>query len=305
MDGRNTAGMSGAPGLEQVERFPAADFADDHAVGSQAQGRAHELGHADNAGAGAQRHVIACRALQLDGVFENDDAVAGAGDLGEQRVGERRLAGARAAGDQDVESFAHGLPQECRLGRRQNPVGDVVVEPDDPDRALAQGKGRARGDRWQARPRSARPSPGSSAVKSGLPAWTSVRTCAATSRMMRSPSAAESCIPIGARPLDSRSIQSEPSGFNMISTTSGSSSASAITGPIAVRSMRIRRSSDVACGEIRSVGLRRSWRLTPRRSASSSSHSRSCRRRARSPRQILDEAVPRIRCRPNCSMNCA
>jgi hypothetical protein len=53
--------------------------------------------------------------LQLDRVFENDDAVAGGGDLSEQRVRERCLAGAGPAGDQDVESVAYRLAQERRL----------------------------------------------------------------------------------------------------------------------------------------------------------------------------------------------
>src|SRR3546814_4335239 len=63
--------------------------------------------------------------------------------------------------------------------------------------------------------------------------------------MMRSPSAADSDSPVAARPVESRSIHSAPSGFSITSTTSGSSSAEAISGPIAVRNMRMRRSSEV------------------------------------------------------------
>ena len=90
------------------------------------------------------------------------------------------------------------------------------------------------------------PVSGSSALSSGLPRCTSTPTCAATNRMMRSPSASESSAPSGARPDDSRSTHSVRSGLSMTSTTSGSSRAAAMTGPIAVRSMAIRRSSETA-----------------------------------------------------------
>ena len=90
------------------------------------------------------------------------------------------------------------------------------------------------------------PVSGSSADSSGWPRCTSAPTWAATRRMIRSPSASGSSTPIGARPDDRRSTQRVRSGLSMISTTSGSSSAVAISGPIAVRSIWMRRSSDVA-----------------------------------------------------------
>ena len=46
------------------------------------------------------------RALQLARVLDQDDAVGGLGDLGEQRVDERGLAGRGAAGDEDVLALA-------------------------------------------------------------------------------------------------------------------------------------------------------------------------------------------------------
>src|SRR3546814_5616138 len=58
MDGGDAAGMAGIPGLEHVEGFPAPHFADDDAVGSQAQGGAHQIGHADNARPRSERHRI-------------------------------------------------------------------------------------------------------------------------------------------------------------------------------------------------------------------------------------------------------
>ena len=99
------------------------------------------------------------------------------------------------------------------------------------------------------------PVSGSSAVKSGWPRCTSAPTWAATSRMMRSPSASGSSTPNGVRPDDSRSTHRVRSGLSMISTTSGSSSAVAISGPIAVRSIWMRRSSEVAADERGSGGI--------------------------------------------------
>ena len=75
--------MPRAPHFDEIEGFAAAHFADDHAVGAQAHRGAHQLGHGHHAGAGAQRHMIAGRALQLDGVFEHQHAVAGGDDLGQ------------------------------------------------------------------------------------------------------------------------------------------------------------------------------------------------------------------------------
>ncbi len=98
------------------------------------------------------------------------------------------------------------------------------------------------------------PVSGNSADSSGWPRCTSAPTWAATSRMMRSPSASDSSTPIGARPEESRSTQRVRSGLSMTSTTSGSSSAAAISGPIAVRSIWMRRSSDVAADERGSGG---------------------------------------------------
>ena len=144
MDGRDASRMAGAPSLEQIERFGATHLADDDAVRPQPQGRAHQLGHGHDTGTGAQRHVVLCRALQLHRVFEHDHAVAGGGDLVEQGIGQRGLAGAGATRDQDVLAFAHGTAQEGRLSLGQDAVGHVGVEPDQADRALAQREDRPR-----------------------------------------------------------------------------------------------------------------------------------------------------------------
>ena len=102
MDGGDAAGMAGVPGLQHVEGFGAADLADDDAVGPKPQRRAHQIGHGDDAGFGAQRHAIGRRALQLARILDQDHPLIELGDLGEERIGERGLAGARAAGDQEI-----------------------------------------------------------------------------------------------------------------------------------------------------------------------------------------------------------
>ena len=88
--------------FEKIERFGAADFADRDAVGAQPKRGAHEIGQRGDAVLGAERHEIRRQALQLAGILDQHDAIGGFGDLGEQRVGERGLAGRGAAGDQDV-----------------------------------------------------------------------------------------------------------------------------------------------------------------------------------------------------------
>ena len=114
MDGADAAGMAGAPGLEQVERFGAAHLADRDAVGTQPQRGANEVGERGDAVLGAQRHEVGRGALQLARVLDQDDAVAGLGDLGQQRVGERGLAGRGAAGDEDVRARRDRAAQSAR-----------------------------------------------------------------------------------------------------------------------------------------------------------------------------------------------
>ena len=114
MDGADAAGMAGAPGLQQVERFGAADLADRDAIRPQAQRGANEIGERGDAVLGAQRHEVRRLALQLAGILDQHDAIGGLCDFGEQRVGERGLAGGGAAGDQDVAALGDGRAQRSR-----------------------------------------------------------------------------------------------------------------------------------------------------------------------------------------------
>ncbi len=83
MDGGDAAGMASAPHLDEIQRLATTYLADHHAVGAQPHRGAHQLGHRHDAGTRAQRHVVACRALQFDGVFEHQYAVARGGDFRE------------------------------------------------------------------------------------------------------------------------------------------------------------------------------------------------------------------------------
>ncbi len=80
--------MAGLPGVEEVAGGLVADLAADDAVGGGAEGGLDEVADAD--GVGGVGEAIGGGALQLDGVLEDDDAVAGAGggDLVENGVDE-------------------------------------------------------------------------------------------------------------------------------------------------------------------------------------------------------------------------
>ena len=102
MQRADPAGMAGAPGLEEIERLGAAHLADRDAVGPQPQRGADEIGERGRAFLGAQRNEVGRGALQLARILDQHHAVAGLGDLGQQRVDQRGLAGRGAAGDEDV-----------------------------------------------------------------------------------------------------------------------------------------------------------------------------------------------------------
>src|SRR3990167_2758850 len=149
MDRGDTARVAGAPGLDQVQGLATTYFADHHPVGTQAQSGAHQISHGHHAGPGAQGDVIEGGALQLDRVFQYQDAVTGTGYLCEQRVGEGGLAGTGTAGYEDVLPLTHGASQVLGLGGGEDAVGHILPQRDDSDGALAQGEGRPGCNRWQ------------------------------------------------------------------------------------------------------------------------------------------------------------
>ena len=111
MDRADAARMTGAPGLQQVQRFGAAHLADGDAIGPQPQRCAHQIGQGRDPVLGAQGHEVGGQALQLARVLDQDDAVRGLGDLRQQRIGQGRLAGRGAARDEDVGAAGDPLAQ--------------------------------------------------------------------------------------------------------------------------------------------------------------------------------------------------
>ena len=64
-----------------------------------------------------QGERVVRRTLQLARILDEDHALVARGHLNEQCIHERRLAGARAARDQDVPFFRDRTLQKCTLKR--------------------------------------------------------------------------------------------------------------------------------------------------------------------------------------------
>ncbi len=125
--------VAGVHGLEHVQRFRTAALADDDSFGTHTQGVAHQVGGGDRPLAfdvgrpGLQPHDVVLLQLQFRGVFDRDDAV-GVGDEAGQRVEQRRFAGARAAGDDDVQPGLDGAFQEHHHFGREGLVVQQVLQ---------------------------------------------------------------------------------------------------------------------------------------------------------------------------------
>ena len=151
VDRADTAGVSGAPGLEEIERLGAAHLADRDAVGTQAQAGPHEIGQRDDAILGPHGDEVGRGALKLARVFDQDDAVGGLGDFGQERVDQRGLAAAGPARDEDVGAGSDACPQRRGLGRQHDPGRRIVVEREHRDGGLADREG-GRGDDGRQQP---------------------------------------------------------------------------------------------------------------------------------------------------------
>ena len=120
MDRRERAVVARVHGLEHVERLGAAALADDDAVGPHAQAVPDEVADRDLAlaldvrRARLQRDHVLLAELELGRVLDRDDALV-VRDGRREHVQRRRLTGAGAAGDEDVELAAHAGLEE--LGR--------------------------------------------------------------------------------------------------------------------------------------------------------------------------------------------
>ena len=138
----DTAGMPGSPCLQQVEGFRAAHLPDGNTIGPKPQRRTDEIGERGRAVFCAQRDQVRRRTLQLARILDQHDAVAGLGDLGEESVDQRGLAGRGAAGDEHILAVAHGDAQQLGLRRRHDAGADIVVEGEDGDGMTPNGEAR-------------------------------------------------------------------------------------------------------------------------------------------------------------------
>ena len=161
VDGGERAVVAGVHRLQHVERFLAADLADDDAVGAHAEGVDHELALLDRAFAFDVRRPrfepddVLLLELQFGRVLDGDDALVLA-DEARQDVEQRRLAGAGAAADQAVQARAHAVAEEVehrprhRAERHQVLALQALLRKP-PDREQRTVDGERRDDRVDAR----------------------------------------------------------------------------------------------------------------------------------------------------------
>ena len=149
MDRADATGMAGAPGLQEVEGFRAANLADGDAVRPQSQGRAHEIGERSDIVFGAQCDQIRGSALQFARVLYQDNAVFCLGDFGQESVRECRFAGGGATGNEDVAAVRDCNAQDINLCLRHDFGGDVIVQRKDSHGGFANCKCGRRNDGWQ------------------------------------------------------------------------------------------------------------------------------------------------------------
>ncbi|MNS95310.1 hypothetical protein D3C72_1295640 [compost metagenome] len=121
MDGGHRSVMAGVHRLQHLQHLGATHLADHDAVGAHAQAVAHQVADADRplalgaTDAALQAHHMRVVERELGGVFHGDDAFVGRHVAG-QRIEQRGLARAGAAGDQDVAAAQHHRLQQ-RLHR--------------------------------------------------------------------------------------------------------------------------------------------------------------------------------------------
>ena len=118
--------MARVHGLKEVEGLRSAHLADDDALGPHAQAVAHEVAHGDLAlslevrRAGLQAHHMRLLQLQLGRILAGDDAFVVV-DVAREAVQQRRLARARAAGDDDVAAHPSDDLEDLGPFRRDRP----------------------------------------------------------------------------------------------------------------------------------------------------------------------------------------
>src|SRR5688572_22830084 len=141
-------------GLEHVEGFATAAFADDDAIGPHAQAVAHEIADGDHTLAfdirrpRFERYEMRRVELELRRVFDGDDAFAARNEIRED-VEERGLARARAAGDHDVLAALDADLQEFEHRGVRAAEADVVLDAEQPLVELADGDGGSAQGQWR------------------------------------------------------------------------------------------------------------------------------------------------------------
>ena len=125
--------VTGVHGLQQVECFRSADFADDDAFRAHTEAISHQFAHGDLALAfdvgrtGFQPHHMRLLQLKFCGVFAGNNALVVVDVLGET-VEQRGFSGAGAAGNQDIGAAAPDDLQNFRALRRDRPEFDQLVQ---------------------------------------------------------------------------------------------------------------------------------------------------------------------------------
>src|SRR5690606_28785190 len=124
--------VAGVHGLQQVERLRSAHLADDDPLGTHAQAVAHQVAHGDLALAlkvgrpGLQPDDVRLLQLQFGRVLAGDDALVELDGAG-QAVEQGRLAGAGAAGDDDVAAAFADDVEDARPLRGDRAVLDELL----------------------------------------------------------------------------------------------------------------------------------------------------------------------------------
>ena len=123
--------MTGVHGLQHVQCFRSTRFADDDAVRAHTQGVDQKIALGDGTGAfnihrpGFQTHDVALLQLQLSRVFNGDDTFFFRNEA-RHGVQHRSLAGAGAAGDNDVQTRFHAAAQKIEHAGSKRFVLDQI-----------------------------------------------------------------------------------------------------------------------------------------------------------------------------------
>lgn len=112
MNGGERSVVSGVHGLEHIESFPSAAFADDDTIRSHSKRISDKVSGGDSSTSFDiwrscfEPEYVVLLELEFCGVFDGDDAVF-VGDEAGEGIEQGCFSGASAAGDDDIESGFH------------------------------------------------------------------------------------------------------------------------------------------------------------------------------------------------------